>query len=50
MRRESRDEYQAWLLGVVLLIGLLGTALALFVTYPSLLRSCRSSASSSTRR
>ena len=36
MRRESRDEYQAWLLGVVLLIGLLGTALALFVTYPSL--------------
>jgi signal transduction histidine kinase len=36
MRRESRDEYQAWLLGVVLLIGLLGAALALFVTFPSL--------------
>jgi signal transduction histidine kinase len=36
MRRESRDDYQAWLWGEVLLFGLLGAALALFVTYPSL--------------
>ena len=36
MRRESRDEYHAWLWGEVLLFGLLGAALALFVTYPSL--------------
>jgi signal transduction histidine kinase len=32
----ERDTYQAWLLGEVLLIGLLGAALALFLTYPSL--------------
>ena len=36
MRREERDAYQAWLWGEVLLLGLLGAALALFVTYPSL--------------
>jgi signal transduction histidine kinase len=36
MRRESRDDYHAWLWGEVLLFGLLGAALALFVTYPSL--------------
>jgi signal transduction histidine kinase len=37
MRREStRDAYQAWLWGEVLLLALLGAALALFVTYPSL--------------
>jgi signal transduction histidine kinase len=36
MRRESRDDYTAWLWGEVLLFGLLGAALALFVTYPSL--------------
>jgi hypothetical protein len=32
----DRDDYQAWLWGEVLLIGLLGAALALFVAYPSL--------------
>jgi signal transduction histidine kinase len=36
MRREERDDYQAWLWSTVLLIGLLGAALALFVAYPSL--------------
>jgi len=36
VRREERDAYSAWLLGEVLLLGLLGAALALFVTYPSL--------------
>jgi signal transduction histidine kinase len=36
MRREHKDDYQAWLWGEVLLIGLLGAALALFVAYPSL--------------
>ena len=36
MRHEERDDYQAWLWGTVLLIGLLGAALALFVAYPSL--------------
>jgi signal transduction histidine kinase len=36
MRREERDDYQAWLWGEVLLIGLLGAALALFVAYPNL--------------
>ena len=36
MRREEKDAYQAWLWGEVLLLGLLGAALALFVTYPSL--------------
>src|SRR5207253_156205 len=30
------DDYQAWLWGEVLLIGLLGAALALFVAYPNL--------------
>ena len=33
---EERDTYQAWLWGEVLLIGLLGAALALFLSYPSL--------------
>ncbi len=32
----KRDAYQAWLLGEVLLFGLLGASLALFVAYPSL--------------
>ncbi|MEP6909819.1 MAG: histidine kinase [Actinomycetota bacterium] len=36
MRHEDRDAYQAWLWGEVLLLSLLGAALALFVTYPSL--------------
>ena len=36
MRREERNAYQAWLWGEVLLLALLGAALALFVTYPSL--------------
>jgi signal transduction histidine kinase len=36
MRRDHKDTYQAWLWGEVLLLGLLGAALALFVTYPSL--------------
>ena len=36
MRREERDAYQSWLWGEVLLLSLLGAALALFVTYPSL--------------
>jgi signal transduction histidine kinase len=36
MRHEERDDYQAWLWGEVLLIGLLGAALMLFVAYPSL--------------
>jgi signal transduction histidine kinase len=36
MRPSERDDYQAWLWGEVLLIGLLGATLALFVAYPSL--------------
>jgi signal transduction histidine kinase len=36
VRHETRDDYQAWLWSTVLLIGLLGAALALFVAYPSL--------------
>ena len=36
MRREERDDYYAWLWGEVLLIGLLGATLALFVAYPTL--------------
>jgi signal transduction histidine kinase len=36
VRHEERDDYQAWLWSTVLLIGLLGAALALFVSYPSL--------------
>ncbi len=35
MRRQE-NEYQAWLWGEVLLLGLLGAALALFVAYPTL--------------
>jgi signal transduction histidine kinase len=34
--RESRREYQSWLLGEILLAGLLGASLALFVAYPLL--------------
>ena len=36
MRHEDRDDYQAWLWGEVLLIGLLGATLALFVANSSL--------------
>ncbi len=36
VRRDDSDAYQAWLWGEVLLLSLLGAALALFVTYPSL--------------
>src|SRR5436190_22438950 len=36
VRHEERDDYQAWLWGEVLLIGLLGAALALFVAHPTL--------------
>ena len=36
MRHDDRDAYQAWLWGQVLLLGLLGAALALFVAYPTL--------------
>ena len=36
MRHEERDEYQAWLWSTVLLIGLLGAVLALFVAYASI--------------
>ena len=36
MRQDNRDDYQAWLWSTVLLIWLLGAALALFVAYPSL--------------
>lgn len=36
MRRDDRDDYQAWLWGEVLLIWLMGAALGLFLAYPSL--------------
>jgi len=36
VRRDEQEDFQAWLWGEVLLIGLLGAALALFVAYPSL--------------
>jgi signal transduction histidine kinase len=36
VRRDDRDAYSAWLWGEVLLFGLLGAALALFVSNPSL--------------
>ncbi|HEX2292161.1 MAG TPA: sensor histidine kinase [Gaiellaceae bacterium] len=36
MRRDPRDAYQAWLVGELLLVGLLGAALALFLAYPDL--------------
>jgi signal transduction histidine kinase len=35
-RRDDRDAYQAWLVGELLLVGLLGAALALFLAYPDL--------------
>jgi signal transduction histidine kinase len=36
MRRDHRDAFQAWLVGELLLVGLLGAALALFLAYPDL--------------
>ena len=36
MRRNDRDAYHAWLVGELLLVGLLGAALALFLAYPDL--------------
>ena len=36
VRHEDRDDYYGWLWGEVLLIGLLGATLALFLAYPSL--------------
>ena len=36
MRHEDRDAYQSWLIGEILLVGLLGATLALFVTQPEL--------------
>ena len=36
MRRKERHSYETWLSGELLLFGLLGAALALFVAYPSL--------------
>jgi signal transduction histidine kinase len=36
VERNQRNPYEAWLSGELLLIGLLGAALALFVDYPSL--------------
>jgi signal transduction histidine kinase len=36
MRQDGRDAYQAWLVGELLLVGLLGAALALFLAYPDL--------------
>jgi signal transduction histidine kinase len=36
MRRDDRDAYQAWLVGELLLVGLLGAALGLFLAYPDL--------------
>jgi signal transduction histidine kinase len=36
MQREERDTYEAWLSGELLLFGLLGAALALFIDYPGL--------------
>ena len=32
MRQDGRDDFQAWLWGEILLFGLLGSSLALFVT------------------
>ena len=36
MRQDDRDDFEAWLAGEILLIGLLGASLALFVTNKSL--------------
>src|SRR5919109_566832 len=36
MRQDGRDAYQAWLVGELPLVGLLGAALALFLAYPDL--------------
>ena len=35
MRQDDRDAYQSWLIGEILLVGLLGAILALFVSRPS---------------
>jgi hypothetical protein len=32
VRQDGRDDFQAWLWGEILLFGLLGSSLALFVT------------------
>src|SRR5207244_7045921 len=36
VRQDDRDAYQAWLVGEILLFGLLGASLALFLTHTSL--------------
>jgi signal transduction histidine kinase len=36
MRNEKRDDFQAWLVSELLLVGVLGATLALFLAYPSL--------------
>src|SRR5215210_1257886 len=36
VRRDDRDAYQTWLCAELLVVGLLGASLALFLTYPSL--------------
>src|SRR5215210_3845529 len=36
VRHDDRDAYNAWLVGELLLVGLLGAALALFLAYPEL--------------
>jgi signal transduction histidine kinase len=36
VRKETRSEYQSWLWGEILLAGLLGASLALFLAYPAL--------------
>jgi signal transduction histidine kinase len=36
MRRNDRDAYRAWLVGELLLVGLLAAAIALFLAYPDL--------------
>ena len=36
MRQDARDDFEAWLWGQILLFGLLGASLALFVTKKSL--------------
>ena len=34
--RQDNDTFRAWLVGEILLLGLLGASLALFVNYPFL--------------
>src|SRR5438093_3709621 len=38
MREDRRDDFQAWLFSEILLVGLLGATLALFLAYPDTLR------------